>query len=84
MLNYRLHVLLPTHRSQDLSNTIWALAVLRYQPDGTWWEQFERQVRADKAATVAVAGHVTHLHASPNSPVAPCGRSHNPCLAHTL
>ena len=43
-MDFNLH-LAATHRSQDLSNTIWALAVLRYQPDGTWWDHFERQVR---------------------------------------
>lgn len=36
--------MLPGRSSQDLSNTIWALAVLKYQPDTAWWEEFERQV----------------------------------------
>eukprot|EP00798_Chlamydomonas_sp_ICE-L_P022435 gene22435-29547_t len=30
--------------SQDLSNTVWALAVLKYNPDADWWDLFERQV----------------------------------------
>lgn len=30
--------------SPDLSNTIWALAVLKYQPSAPWWAAFERQV----------------------------------------
>lgn len=34
----------PPHRSQDLSNTIWALAVLKYQPSQEWWSGFERQM----------------------------------------
>lgn len=33
-------------RSSDLANTIWALAVLKYQPSVGWWDAFERQVSA--------------------------------------
>ncbi|KAF5828668.1 hypothetical protein DUNSADRAFT_17228 [Dunaliella salina] len=38
------HSKLGQFRSQDLSNTLWALAVLRYQPSTSWWEAFENQV----------------------------------------
>jgi hypothetical protein len=38
------HGKLHKFRSQDLSNTIWALAVLKYQPPAQWWDEFERQV----------------------------------------
>eukprot|EP00798_Chlamydomonas_sp_ICE-L_P021008 gene21008-27867_t len=32
-------------RSQDLSNTAWALAMLKYKPDAEWWSLFDKQVQ---------------------------------------
>ncbi len=32
-------------RAQDLSNTLWAFATLKYQPSPEWWRDFEHQVR---------------------------------------
>jgi hypothetical protein len=30
--------------SSELSNVLWAMAVLKHQPSTQWWSTFERQV----------------------------------------
>ncbi|KAG2490145.1 hypothetical protein HYH03_011449 [Edaphochlamys debaryana] len=39
-----IHSKLGHFRAQDLSNTLWAFAMLKYQPTEEWWQDFERQV----------------------------------------